>query len=89
MGTLGGSRQVSGTVVDQLPAAGSRLASGSAVTLSSRDSISSRKLGYDMKVNVDGISIDGNTATVAASETMRLHAAKGGKPWTIQGVSTR
>jgi hypothetical protein len=62
------------------------------------------KMSYDVKVHIDGISIDGQTATVAATETMRpvsrtvraqpqttsavFTMRRSGTSWTIQSVSS-
>ena len=62
------------------------------------------KMSYDVQVHVDGINIDGQTATVTATETMRpvsksvraqpqtttavFTMRRSGTSWTIQSVST-
>jgi hypothetical protein len=63
------------------------------------------KMSYDAKVHIDGIAIDGQTATVTATETMRpvsksvraqpqtttavFTMRRSGSSWTIQSVSTK
>lgn len=61
-------------------------------------------MSYDVKVHIDGVNIDGQTATVTATETLRpvsrsvraqpqtttavFTMRRSGPSWTIQSVST-
>jgi hypothetical protein len=150
------SDQTRGQVVDQLPDAGSQLATGATVSLSlaagpppaltrgaqdetqqilrvlqryksAYESLDAKavaainpsidvarlqtafsqfsQMSYDLLVHVDGVSIDGSTATVTATETMRptsksvraqpttttavFTMRRSGTSWTIQNVSNR
>ena len=62
------------------------------------------KMSYDVMVHIDGVNIDGNSATVRVTETMRPTSKSvpaepttttatftmrwSGNSWTIQSVST-